>query len=184
MLPVLRHWLLCSEQGIYSVILKSIVGACSIQEFFFTFYVSLSFLPASSPQPPAPPPLPLMPKHGTRTICEDRALALGGGGNSPYERGGDARRLAQGYTFQILVSLRVSWAKRRHIQPRRSPLGLHAKKYKNIYNVCVLTLSPLEVKNSLGPAQIGLLQGFNSKFPTSIPIPVINGVPPGAPTSV
>ena len=33
-----------------------------------------------------------------------------------YERGGDARRLAQ-CKFVILVSLRVSWAKRYYIQP-------------------------------------------------------------------
>ena len=40
-----------------------------------------------------------------------------------------------------------------------SPLGLHAKKYKNIYIyiVCVLTWSRLGVKKSFGPAQIGLL---------------------------
>ena len=39
MLPVLGHWPLCSEEGIYSVILKSIVGSCSIQEFFFTSHL-------------------------------------------------------------------------------------------------------------------------------------------------
>ena len=32
--------------------------------------------------------------------------------------------------------------------------------------------------NAFGHAQIGLLQGFNSKFPTSIPTPVICRVPP------
>ena len=40
--------------------------------------------------------------------------------------------------------------------------------------VCVLTLSLLGVKKSLGHAQIGLLYGFNSKFPTSIPTPFTN----------
>ena len=45
--------------------------------------------------------------------------------------------------------------------------------------VCVLTWSLLGVKKSLGHAQIGLLLGFNSKFPTSIPTPFICGVPPG-----
>ena len=45
--------------------------------------------------------------------------------------------------------------------------------------VCVLTWSLLGVKKSLGHAQIGLLQGFNSKFPTSIPTPFICEVPPG-----
>ena len=45
-----------------------------------------------------------------------------------------------------------------------------------IYIVCVLTWSLLGVKKSLGPAQIGLLYGFNSKFPTSIPTHFICGV--------
>ena len=49
---------------------------------------------------------------------------------------------------------------------------------RKIYIVCVLTWSLLGIKNSLGPAQIGLLQGFNSKFPTSIPTPFICCVSP------
>ena len=57
-------------------------------------------------------------------------------------------------------------------------LGLHVKKYKKIHIVCVLTWSLLGVKKSLGHAQIGLLKGFNSKFPTSIATPFICGVPP------
>ena len=44
--------------------------------------------------------------------------------------------------------------------------------------VCVLTWSLLGVKKSLGCAQIGLFQGFNLKFPTSIPTPSKCGVPP------
>ena len=44
--------------------------------------------------------------------------------------------------------------------------------------VCVLTWSLLAIKKSLGHAQIGLLYGFNSKFPTSIPIPFICSFPP------
>ena len=43
--------------------------------------------------------------------------------------------------------------------------------------VCVLTWSLLGVKKSLDHAQIGLLWGFNSKFPTSIPTPFICRVP-------
>ena len=38
-----------------------------------------------------------------------------GGGDSAYEMGGDARRLAEGSKFRILVSLKVFWAKRYHI---------------------------------------------------------------------
>ena len=93
----------------------------------------------------------------------------GGGGTPHIKWRGDARRLTQGYKFRILVSLRVFQAKRHHIQPRRSRIGLHVKKYKYIYIVCVLTWSLLGIKKSLGHAQIGLLEGFNSKFPTSIP---------------
>ena len=37
-----------------------------------------------------------------------------GGWGSTCESGGDARRLAQGCKFRILVSLRVFWAKRHH----------------------------------------------------------------------
>ena len=44
--------------------------------------------------------------------------------------------------------------------------------------VCVLTWSLLGVQKSLSHAHIGLLLGFNSKFPTSIPTPFICGVPP------
>ena len=39
----------------------------------------------------------------------------GGGGGLPYERGGDVRRLAYECKFQILVSLRVFWAKHHYI---------------------------------------------------------------------
>ena len=46
--------------------------------------------------------------------------------------------------------------------------------------VCVLTWSLLGVKKSLGHAWIGLFLGFHSKFPTSIPIPFLCGVPPGS----
>ena len=42
-----------------------------------------------------------------------------------------------------------------------------------------LKSSPLGVKKRLDHAQIGLLQGFHSKFPTSIPSPFTFGVPPG-----
>ena len=63
-----------------------------------------------------------------------------------------------------------------------SRLGLHAKKYNNIYLICIFFWSLLGVKKSLGHAQIGLLQGFNSKFPTSIPTPLMWGVPPGRTT--
>ena len=57
---------------------------------------------------------------------------------------------------------------------RRSPLGLHAKKIqKHVYCLC-LKWSLLGVKKSLNHAQIGLLYGFNSKFPTSIPTPFTN----------
>ena len=97
-------------------------------------------------------------------------VSLGRGG-----RGGTTHMNGVG---MVVVSLRVFWAKRHHIKPWRSRLGLHAKKYKNIYLiyiflirfiysihiiqvfsfVCVLTWSLLGVKKSLGHAQIGLLK--------------------------
>ena len=46
--------------------------------------------------------------------------------------------------------------------------------------VCVLTCSLLGVKKSLGHAQIGLILGFNAKFPMSIPTPFQMQSPPPA----
>ena len=60
----------------------------------------------------------------------------GGGGGLPYETDGDARRLAYGCKFWILVSLRVFRAKPQYFKPPRSRLG---------------------VKICLSHAQIGLL---------------------------
>ena len=57
--------------------------------------------------------------------------------------------------------------------------GLDQDCTRKIYIFCVLSWSLSGVKKSLGPFQIGLLQGFNLKFPTSIPTPFICGVPPG-----
>ena len=54
-----------------------------------------------------------------------------------------------------------------------------AREYKNVYLICIFFWSLLGVEKSLGHAQIGLLYGFNSKFPTRIPTPFICGVPPG-----
>ena len=57
-------------------------------------------------------------------------------------------------------------------------LRLHAQKYTNVHFSCVLTWSLLGVKKSLDHAQIGLLQRFHSKFPTSIPTLFRCGLPP------
>ena len=73
-----------------------------------------------------------------------------------------------------------------------------AKKYKNIFDMYIFNsfyllhsynpsfliclcfnMVPFRGQKSLAHAQIGLLQGFNSKFPTSIPTPFICEVPPG-----
>ena len=51
------------------------------------------------------------------------------------------------------------------------------KKYIYIDCLCFNMVS-FRGQKSLGHAQIGLLQGFNSKFPTSIPTPFIGGAPP------
>ena len=59
--------------------------------------------------------------HSLQFVRHEGRLAPGGGGGgrggekSAYESGGDARRLAWGCKFWILVSLRVFWAKRHHI---------------------------------------------------------------------
>ena len=47
----------------------------------------------------------------------------GGGGEISYETAGDARRHAQGCKFWILVSFRVSRAKRQYFMPPRSRLA-------------------------------------------------------------
>ena len=53
---------------------------------------------------------------GTRDIIIAIDIPVaGGGGESAYERGRDACRLAYGCKFRILVSLRVFWANRHHI---------------------------------------------------------------------
>ena len=44
----------------------------------------------------------------------------------------------RGTKFRILVSIGVFWAKRYYIQPWRSRLGLHAKRYKKyIFNMYI-----------------------------------------------
>ena len=48
-----------------------------------------------------------------------------GGGGLIYETDGDARRLADGCKFWILVLLRVFRAKRQYFKPLRSRLGFH-----------------------------------------------------------
>ena len=53
-------------------------------------------------------------KQYERNVSSD-VFAPPGEGDSPYQMGGDARRLAWGYKFRILVSLGVFWAKRHHI---------------------------------------------------------------------
>ena len=74
----------------------------------------------------------------------------------------------------------------------------HAKKYKNIFDMYIFNslyllhsynpsfviclcfnMVSFRFQNSLAHALIGLLQGFNSKFQTSIPTPFICEVPPG-----
>ena len=44
----------------------------------------------------------------------ERRCPEGGGGILPYKKGRDARRLAWGCKFRVLVSLGVFWAKRNH----------------------------------------------------------------------
>ena len=102
-----------------------------------------------------------------------------GGGNSAYERGGDARRLARGSKFRTLVSLRVFWAKRYHIQPCRSRLGLHVTKYK-IYILSVFQhgLFQGSKKGWAMPRSVsfrGLIQNFRRASP---PLSYAESAPP------
>ena len=105
----------------------------------------------------------------------------GEGGRLPYERCGDARRLAYGCKFRVLVSLRVFIAKHEEIW----------KKKFFFYSFYLLDScnrrlkrSLLGVKNRLRHARIGLLYWFNSKFPTSIPAPFIWESPPPPPSCI
>ena len=61
-------------------------------------------------------------------------------GGLPYETDGDARCLALGCKFWILVSLRVFRAKRRYFKPPRFPLGFreetqnYAKRHRSQFS--------------------------------------------------
>ena len=98
----------------------------------------------------------------------------GGGGDSAYER--------------LVVSLRsVNFGFWSHLRSSgRNAIIFNRESLvqgctqKNVC-FCVLIWSLLGVKKGLGHAQIGLLQGFNSKLPTSLPTPLICGVPPPPP---
>ena len=104
----------------------------------------------------------------------------GRGGRLPYERCWDARRLAYGCKFRVLVSLRVFIAKHEEIQKKsfffNSFYLLDSCNHR-------LKRSLLGVKNRFRHAWIGLLYWFNSKFPTSIPAPFIWESPPPSPPS-
>ena len=52
-------------------------------------------------------------------------------GGLPYETDGDARRLAKGCKFWILVSLRVFQVKRQYFMPPRSRLGFHEERHEH-----------------------------------------------------
>ena len=109
------------------------------------------------------------------TIRWERLVFISGRGwGFPYERCGDARRLAYGCIFRVLVSLRVFIAKHEEILKNCFFNSLY------LLDSCNHSLkrSLLGVKNRLGHAQIGLLYWFNSKFPTSIPAPFIWEAPP------
>ena len=62
-----------------------------------------------------------------KMIAEARRYPGGGRLVLLYETDGDARRLAQGCKFWILVSLRVFRAKRQYFKPLKSRLGFRDK---------------------------------------------------------
>ena len=90
----------------------------------------------------------------------------------PCKIDGDAR-LPLGSKLQILVSLRVFGMESHYICPFWCRIGLCIKNFTK--NVLTLTTqkSPLGVNLSLSHAYIGLPQGFNLDFLTSIPVTFI-----------
>ena len=115
---------------------------------------------------------------------KEKALGDRGGGLI-FETDGDACRLAQGCKFWILVLLRVFLAKRQYFKPPRSRLGFReeTKNSNFLFSSFFSFLSGLfQGQNLLMPHPNGLLQGLNSKFPTSIPVCSIQeSSPPGPP---
>ena len=65
--------------------------------------------------------------------------------------------LLLGCKFLILVSLRLFWAKCHYIQPWRSRLGLHPKRYQKMYICQSFNMVSLRGQKSFDQAQIHLL---------------------------
>ena len=104
-----------------------------------------------------------------------------------------ARRLAQGCKCRILVSLRVFW-QNVIVFSRKDLFQGCTRRYifcqfvlftQFMYSIASVPkehcnkMVSFRVKTRLAHAQVGLLKGFNSKFPTSIPAPFIWQSPPG-----
>ena len=112
-------------------------------------------------------------------VCKQTQHARGGG--TLHMKGVGMLVSLKGIKFQILIGLTQSvLGKTPSYLAVKVSFRVACEKNIKICVLCVLTWSLLEVKKSLGYAQIGLFQGFNSHFPTSIPTPFICGVPPGA----
>ena len=98
-------------------------------------------------------------------------------GRLPYKSDWDAHCLALGCKLQILVSRRVFGMESHHICPFRYLLALCIMKFTK--NALTLTTqkSPWGVSLSLSHTHIGLPEGLNLNFPTSIPVTFIRESP-------
>ena len=63
----------------------------------------------------------------------------------------------RGVIFEFWSHLGCSGQNATIFSPEGLVMGLHAKKYNNIYLICIFFWSLLVVKKSFGDAQIGLL---------------------------
>ena len=93
-----------------------------------------------------------------------------GGGELPYKRDGDARRLALGCKLQILVTLRVFEMESHYICPFRYHLGLCIKKFTKNALTLATQKSPLEFSLSFSHTHFGLPKGFNWNFPPIVTV--------------
>ena len=103
-----------------------------------------------------------------------------GGGELPYKRNGDARRLALGCKLQLLVSLRVFGIESHYICPFRYRLVLCIKKFTKNALTVTTQKSPLGFSLSLSHTHIGLPKRFISNLLTSMPVTFTSESPPRA----
>ena len=106
----------------------------------------------------------------------------GGGGGTPIWTGRGCSVVSlRGCKFQILVSLRVFFAKCHYFLAVKVSFRVAHEEITKKNEFWFVIWSLLGVCICFGHAQIGLFQRLNSKFPTSIPVPSIWESPPPPP---